>query len=178
MRNFMSDFCCEVYEVFIRSFEELDEFKENFELEDRGMSAMYFGYRWYVAREKEDPETIVDIYLKTTDDSLEEATLKVINNFINLNRKELIKWLQETEEGAFWFEHYAEYEREELLKLIIRLQLRNLEYAELELDDYEGDIDVTETITKIAEAKDKEIQRLIKKLDIEEEELIKLVKGL
>lgn len=160
-------------EIFTKDIEDLKDFKElGMELQEIKKSACY-GYRLFVGT-SEDTEEVIYVYLKTTDYSLEEASKRVINKFIDLDKDSLLQWLKETEEGAYYFKRFEDYDREELLKLVIKVSLANLEYAEENLEEnYYEDIDVVNTVKKIAE----EIQ-LKEEPTEEEEKVLNLINGL
>lgn len=65
-------------------------------------------------------------------------------------------------------------DRERLLKLVVKLQLANLEYAEGELEEnYYEDFDIEETVKNIAEELELKEER-----NEREERTLKFVKGL
>ena len=147
-------------------------------LRDLGMdfvevkSACY-GYRLFVG-ESEDKEEVIYVYLKTTDCTLEEATKRVINKFINYDRDDLIDWLREAENGAYYMDYCEGYDREKMLNLVIKVSLANLEYAEENLEEnYYEDIDIIKAVEDIA----KEIQLKEERTE-KEEKILKLINGL
>ena len=141
-------------------------------LEEKGAYNTYFGYNWYVATDEEG--NTIDVYLKVTNYTLEEASRKIINTFIDLERKDLINWLRNVEEGIYWMDYCEEMDRERLLKLVVKLQLANLEYAEGELEEnYYEDFDIEETVKNIAKELEEKEER-----NEREERTLKFIKGL
>lgn len=166
---------CDSNEIFTKDMEDLKWLKESgLILEDKGRFNTYFGYHLYVARNEEDEEDVVYLYLKETNYTLEEASRKIINTFIDLERKDLINWFRNVEEGIYWKDYCQEMDRERLLKLVVKLQLANLEYAEGELEEnYYEEFDIEETVKNIA----KELE-LKEERNEREERTLKLIRGL
>ena len=160
-------------EIFTKDINDLKDFKElGMELQEIKKSACY-GYRLFVGT-SEDTEEVIYVYLKTTDYSLEEASKRVINKFIDLDKDSLLQWLREAEDGAYYFERFEDYDREELLKLVTKVSLANLEYAEENLEEnYYEDIDIIKVIENIVE----EIQLKEERTE-KEEKVLNLLNGL
>lgn len=162
----MSFMCDYENEIFTKDIEDLKDFKElGMELQEIKKSACY-GYRLFVGT-SEDTEEVIYVYLKTTDYTLEEASKRVINKFINLDRDSLMNWIKEVEDGNYYLERFEDYDREKLLNLVTKVSLANLEYAEENLEEnYYEDIDIIKIVENIVE----EIQ--LKEEPTEEEEKV------
>lgn len=157
-------------EIFVNNLEALEEVKAKYTLEDKGMSSRYFGYQWFIGTNEEGEEA--DVYFKERKYDA-ELTMDMyeledfILSFMNMSREDLIEWLKKEGEGSYWNDHFADYSKDKLLKLVVRMQVRDLQYANSEAN-FDDDMEDIERIMKLEDevkAKDQEIKRLKSELD-------------